>query len=104
MTALKRQIGDSRVRLFLGSVLGLFLTASAGDLPVPLSRAADRVRTPLRVEMRRIGTLQPRAVSEIHGSNWTLGCETLDRGFANFDAYKDYLAPLGIKTIRLQGG
>jgi hypothetical protein len=35
---------------------------------------------------------------------WSLGCETLDRDHANWDAYKGYLQPLGIKRIRLQGG
>ena len=43
-------------------------------------------------------------MGEIAGQNWALGCETLDRGFANYDSYKDYLVPLGIKKIRLQGG
>jgi hypothetical protein len=43
-------------------------------------------------------------VGEIAGQNWTLGCETLDRAFASYDSYKDYLVPLGIKRIRLQGG
>ena len=69
---------------------------------VELSTSADRVESPLRVNMRRVGTIAPRGVKDIRGSNWTLGCETLDRDFANFDEYKAFLAPLGIKTIRLQ--
>ena len=69
---------------------------------VKLDVSPDRVKTPLKVDMDRIGTLRPRGVGEIHGSNWTLGCETLDRDFAIFDEYKSFLAPLGIKTIRLQ--
>ena len=71
---------------------------------VELSTAADRVESPLCVNMKRIGTIVPRGVREIHGSNWTLGCETLDRDFANFEEYKRFLAPLGIKQIRLQAG
>ena len=59
---------------------------------------------PRGVDMECIGTIRTRSVSEIRGSNWTLGCETLDRDFADFEAYKAYLAPLGIKTIRLQAG
>ena len=35
---------------------------------------------------------------------WALGCETLDRDLADWDAYKKYLPPLGIQHIRLQGG
>ena len=53
---------------------------------------------------RFAGKLKTRSASEIHTSNWTLGCETLDRDFANYHEYKEYLVPLGIKTLRFQGG
>ncbi|MBR4612038.1 MAG: beta-galactosidase [Kiritimatiellae bacterium] len=69
-----------------------------------LSTSPDRVRTPLRVDLERIGTVRPRTIAEIGPSNWTLGCETLDRDFADWDQYRDYIAPLGLKTIRLQAG
>jgi hypothetical protein len=63
------------------------------------------VQTTLAPGLKRIGTLMPRSIHEIGGEqNWSLGCETLDRDFANYDSYKDYLVPLGIKKIRLQGG
>ena len=71
---------------------------------VRIDTSADRVKTPLAVDMERIGTLRPRSVAETGDSNWTIGCETLDRDFADFEQYKEFLAPLGIKTIRLQGG
>ena len=80
------------------------LTASAGVHGVKLDRSAGRVRTPLRLDLERLGTLCPRAAHEIRSSNWTLGCEVLDRDFANFEEYREYIDPLGIKTIRLQGG
>ena len=51
-----------------------------------------------------IGTVKPRNVSEVRSSNWTVGCEVLDRDFTDFESYKTYLPPLGIKTIRLQAG
>ncbi len=69
-----------------------------------ISTSPDRVRTPLRVDSPRIGTIRPRSATEIGPSNWTLGCETLDRDFADWDQYRDYIAPLGLKTIRLQAG
>jgi hypothetical protein len=69
-----------------------------------LDTSETRVQTTLDPKLKRIGTLTPRSVGEIAGQNWWLGCETLDRGFANWDSYKDYLVPLGIKRIRLQGG
>lgn len=53
---------------------------------------------------RFLGKIQPRSTAEIRSSNWTLGCETLDRDYADYEEYKEYLVPLGIKTIRLQAG
>lgn len=69
-----------------------------------VSSSPDRVRTPLRVDLERLGTVRPRTAAEIGHSNWTLGCETLDRDFADWDQYRDYIAPLGLKAIRLQAG
>ena len=64
----------------------------------------DRVCTPLSVPFRRIGSIRPRNASEIKASNWTIGCEGLDRDFDRFEGFRDYIAPLGIKTIRIQAG
>ena len=69
-----------------------------------ISTAPDRVFTTIAPGLRRIGTVRPRTASEVGPSNWTLGCETLDRDFADWDQYRDYLAPLGLRSIRLQAG
>lgn len=69
-----------------------------------ITTASDRVRTPLKVEMKRIGTIQPRSTKEIESSRLTVGCETIDRDHVIWDNYKDYLPPLGVKKIRLQAG
>ncbi len=69
-----------------------------------IDTSADRVKTPLRVEMKRIGTLKSRSTKEIESSRITVGCETLDRDLAVWDNYKAYLSPLGVKKIRLQAG
>ena len=69
-----------------------------------IDRSADRVKTNLDVGFKRIGTLVPRGVDEVGESGFMVGCETLDRGFADFDAYKEYLPPLGISKIRIQAG
>ena len=90
-----------KVRCALVLVLVTVVCAAGG---VELDTSADRVRTPLWVPLRRAGTLRPRSTHEIKGSNWTLGCECIDRDLVNFDAYRRFLAPLGIKTIRIQGG
>jgi len=70
----------------------------------PIETSPDRAKTPLNPGLKQIGTIKPRSTNEIQDSNWTLGCETLDRDFADYQQYKEYLEPLGIKTIRLQGG
>jgi len=64
----------------------------------------DRVKTPLEVDMKRIGTMKPKCTSEIESSRITVGCETLDRDHTIWDNYKAYLPPLGVKKIRLQAG
>ncbi len=81
----------------------LSATAVAGAGP-KIDTSPDRARTDLNPGLKRIGTIKPRSANQISGSNWTLGCETLDRDFADYQQYKEYIVPLGIKTIRLQGG
>lgn len=56
------------------------------------------------VPFQRIGSVKPRNTKDIIASNWILGCETLDRDMTDYHQYKEYLAPLGIKRIRLQAG
>jgi hypothetical protein len=73
-------------------------------LPPLLDQTPTRVQSALKPDLKRIGTLIPKSVGELETSQWSLGCETLDRDLANWDAYKGYLVPLGIRRIRLQGG
>ena len=72
--------------------------------PTFLDQTFTRVQSALDPELTRIGTLIPKNVHEIETPMWSLGCETLDRDLADWDAYRGYLVPLGIKRIRLQGG
>lgn len=50
-----------------------------------------------------IGTLRQKTLSEVH-NDLHIGCEALDRGYADYDAYKSYLEPLGMRYIRIQAG
>ncbi len=45
-----------------------------------------------------------RDAADVPGSSFSVGGETLDRDFADYDAYRDYLGPLGATSIRLQAG
>ena len=69
-----------------------------------IETSKDRVVTNLSVGLPYIGTVAARGTREIESSNWLLGCETLDRDFADYDQYKAFIAPLGIKRLRMQAG
>ena len=84
---------------FLAIVL-LFSTSVNGQ---NIDNSPDRVDVNVILPYHYIGTLVPKNISETK-NNITLGCETLDRDYADYHAYKSYLAPLGIKKIRLQAG
>ncbi|MFD2612642.1 hypothetical protein [Paenibacillus gansuensis] len=58
----------------------------------------------VKMNLPYIGSVKPRHTDEIESSNWMIGCETLDRDYANYHEYKEYIAPLGIKVLRMQGG
>ncbi|MBR3086736.1 MAG: beta-galactosidase [Kiritimatiellae bacterium] len=76
-----------------GSVLGVKL--KTGD---------DRPVSPLDPGFPLLGRLRARGAREVGCSNWTIGCEVLDRDFANFWEYCEFVEPLGIQTVRLQAG
>ena len=93
-------------RLFPVFVLCFFLTtvSAFGQM---LDRSDTRVQTTFSpgADWQVLGTVRPKSVTEITaGQNWTLGCETLDRDYIFWDTYKEYVAPLGIRRIRLQAG
>ena len=54
--------------------------------------------------MKEIGRLAVRDAKEIKGSKWSIGCETMDRDYADWNAYKNWLGPLGVKHGRLFSG
>jgi hypothetical protein len=51
-----------------------------------------------------IGTVKPRHARQIESSSWSIGAETMDRGFTIYANWKSYLGPLGAKAARLQSG
>jgi hypothetical protein len=69
-----------------------------------IDNTPTRVQTSLEPGFTLLGTLVPRNIREIGTSRWTLGCETIDREYSDYNAFKEYLPALGIRRIRLQGG
>ncbi len=55
-------------------------------------------------ELKHVGWLVTKHSKDIDSSPWSVGCETLDRDYADFEVYKDYVGELGVKHARLQSG
>lgn len=55
-------------------------------------------------ELPRLRRFQPHHAREITASPWSVGGETLDRGFASFTNYQAWIGSLGAKRIRQQAG
>ena len=58
----------------------------------------------VRPNWKEIGQVKIRDAKDINASTWSIGGETLDRDYTDYQSYKTYLGPLGAKRIRLQGG
>ena len=54
--------------------------------------------------LKQAGWLTTRQSNEIVSSSWSVGCETLDRDYADFSIYKNFVGELGVKYARLQSG
>ena len=54
--------------------------------------------------LREVGRLATRTSDEIKGSKWSVGCETMDRDYADWDSYKALLPMLGVKHARFFSG
>lgn len=82
----------------------LFILFSNISFAQKIDTSANRVKTDFSINFKRIGTLKPKNTNEIKSSNWIIGCETLDRDLTDYEQYKTYLVPLGIKRLRMQAG
>ncbi len=51
-----------------------------------------------------LGRMRTRSAKEIKSNKWSIGCECLDRDYADFDEYRRYVGELGCKYARIQSG
>ncbi len=51
-----------------------------------------------------VGHLQPRSSDLSRPSWWSVGCETMDRDYAHFEKFKQYVPQTGVGYARLQSG
>jgi len=56
------------------------------------------------VPMELLGRIPTRAAADLEEAGFGIGAETLDREFANYDAYKEHLGELGATNARIQSG
>lgn len=54
--------------------------------------------------LEEIGKLATKAADGTGNSYWSVGCETLDRDYAIFSEYKQYVGELGVGYARIQSG
>ena len=54
--------------------------------------------------LETVGWLETRPAKDIKSSNWSVGCETLDRDYADWNQYKRFLGELGVKHARFFSG
>lgn len=52
----------------------------------------------------QVGVLDVSNPDHTNRTRWSIGCETLDRDYATFENYKEFLGPLGVGWARLQSG
>lgn len=54
--------------------------------------------------LKPMGQIAVRPSKDIAASQWSVGCETLDRDYGKFINYKSYVGELGVKSARIQSG
>ena len=54
--------------------------------------------------LKELGRLARRESKDINGSKWSVGCETMDRDYAEWNGYKALLPGLGVKRARFFSG
>ncbi|GAB2558936.1 GH39 family glycosyl hydrolase [Spirosoma areae] len=86
------------------TILIVICGLSVNSFAQSASVSREPVKSDFTISLNRIGTVKPRNANEIEASNWLIGCETLDRDMADYDQYKSYLVPLGIRRLRMQAG
>lgn len=77
-----------------------FLAAQSESKNVATKTASTLTSVPYS----KIGKVTPRSALQVESSDWSIGCEVLDRDLAIYDSYKKYLGSLGVKHARLQAG
>lgn len=84
--------------------LAIAAAAALCSLPLIAEAQPEPVIPPTEIDLPEIGRLAPRHARDIASSDWSIGCEVLDRDMADYQKFKAHLGPLGAKHARLQAG
>ena len=94
----------NKIPLLLAMFAGIGLSAS-GQVPTPHWSLTWKNMLKTGPVLEQIGTL-PTVSAKEAGENgyWSVGCETLDRDYGDFQEYRAYLGELGVTSARIQSG
>lgn len=86
---------------FFISLLCLFATATVTAQHWSLTWKRMHAAGPRSEQIGVVAVADDKKVSD---PRWSVGCETLDREYAEFAAYKPYVGELGVGAARIQSG
>ena len=94
----------NKIPLLLALFACIGLSAS-GQVPTPHWSLTWKNMLKTGPVLEQIGTL-PTVSAKKAGENgyWSVGCETLDRDYGDFQEYRAYLGELGVTSARIQSG
>ncbi len=94
-------------RTLLTLVLAAMVVPSVFAYIAPKTKHPEVVYNKIKLHctlLPKIGQLDASDSDNASRSRWSVGTEGLDRNYATFSKYKEYLGPLGVGYARLQSG
>lgn len=88
-------------KTFFLSLSGLLLASTAPAQHWSLTWKKMQAVSP---GLEQIGSVATASSRELANPRWSVGCECLDREYADFSAYKPYVGELGVGAARIQSG
>ena len=90
-------------RFFIGclAILAAMTTMYAQKKPYSVTWRNFNIYS---TKLPEAGKLEVKPADGSGDSRWSVGCETLDRDYADFNNYKKYVGELGVGYARIQSG
>ena len=94
-------------KTLLALLLSMFIIPSLFAYVAPKTKHPEAIYDKIKVHctmLPKIGQLDVSDSDNASRSRWSVGAEGLDRNYATFSKYKEFLGPLGVGRARLQSG